>query len=244
MQKSETNQFEELINLNTQNCRIENKYNFKIKDFDLSLREYYKARDIRRKSDFVPGEAERTFNQLCKKLIEILNVSGNECEVGEPAELFCNSYEGVIPKASFETAETKMGITIGLFRDFYIQTKINNANHLSLMRDEFWCLLARLQDIGKFEFKEEHKPDSALRKKYPDLFGKRGGIYKIMRNYFLNQIEYGHCSSIGFISVKWDSEIGCDAILSKYIDSFKIMYKLNYMLWLEDLKIKKKTLAK
>lgn len=228
---------------------ITKKHKVDLGSFDLAKANYYKdciktildnpneIVDKLDKSD-LKDKAIKSFDSICGKLSEIILICGHEASVKENAEILWSTLKDVIPQVGFITEKTNINITIGLFRDFYITTKLNYTNNLSSMTDEFWQMLLRLTEIGLFKFTEDQKPSPVIRNKYPHLFNKRGGIYKLTRNYFLSQMEYGHCNSLGYLNVQWDNETSFEKLILNYCETFKIMYKLNYMLWKEELKNK------
>ncbi len=215
------------------------KYKLDTKEFELAKRNYYRDSSTLNNPEYNIEAAKKSFVIFCDQLKIIIKIAARECDMKESADIYQTSFEDIIPKIGFNTNESNMSITFGLFRDFYIITRIENPNNISSMKDEFWLLLAQLQDMGDFSFKEQHKPTTEQRKKYPHLFKQRGNIYKLTRNYFLNQIEYGHCSTLGFLTVKWDSEAKFTDLIPKFIESFKIMYRLNFLLWIEHQKKEK-----
>lgn len=229
--------------------RIALKHGFNLKAFELAKENYYSNCGVKILNSDDPksvinrdesiSKASESFYNFCMMLRDILLICADEAELREDFELFHNDIQEIIPKACLQT-ETNIKITIGLFRDFYIFTKINLPNSLYSMDDEFWFLLCQLSDIGKFSFKEEHTPSREIRKKYPQLFNKRGNIYKLFRNFLLNQIEYGFCNSIGYIEVRWENNIKSDKLILNYCKAFKIMHRINFLLWCENKKMLKK----
>lgn len=184
--------------------------------------------------------ATNSFDAICEKFEALIHISAREAKVKENGQTYWASSKEVIPKAAVVMEDTKIDITLGLFRDFYIITKLENTNNLYSMKDEFWNLLLKLTELGKFNYREEHKHPSHVSKKYPRFFNKQGNINKIMRDYFINQTEYGSCHRLGTISVNWDMNTAIDILIINYIEAFKIMYKLNYLLWSEENRISKK----
>jgi hypothetical protein len=67
-------------------------------------------------------------------------------------------------------------------------------------------------------------------RKRSNLF-KKQGVFKLIRNYFINQTEYGRTQELGFVSIKWDSDISAYDLLEKYIEAFNSMYKMNKFLY-------------
>jgi len=233
--------------------RILVKYYVDINSFSVAKDNYYRDCGLKTVN---PGEvldeidriqtskqSRESFDVLCKKLAEILDICANEVNLKENAEIFYNVDKEIVPKVGFHSEQSNIDITIGLFRDFYITTKISFTDNLSSMPDEFWQMLFKLSTYGKFEFREEHKPSAEIRKKYPQLFNKRGSIYKLTRNYFLSQTEYGFCNSLGHISVQWKNDTKFDDLINYFCETFKIMYSLNHMLWSEENKKNKKKIT-
>ena len=75
---------------------------------------------------------------------------------------------------------------------------------------------------------------------YPQLFNKRCNIYKLTRNFFISQMEYGFCNTIGYIEVKWDRDTAFDKLLTNICETFIIMYRMNFLLWKEEVKLNQK----
>ncbi|VBB44198.1 hypothetical protein TRIP_D250007 [uncultured Paludibacter sp.] len=235
------------------NDKILIKYYVDINSFNVAKDNFYRDCSLR---TVIPNEvlsemdriqsskqSRDSFAVLCKKLAEIMNICANEANLKEEAEIFYNIDKEIVPKVGFHSDQSGIDITIGLFRDFYITTKICFPDNLNSMPDEFWQMLFKLSNYGKFEFREEHKPSAEIRKKHPQLFNKRGSIYKLTRNYFLSQTEYGYCNSLGHISVQWGNGTKFDDLINNYCETFKIMYNLNHMLWREENKKNKKKIT-
>jgi len=185
-----------------------------------------------------PGYDENTANEsyekICEKLAEIIRICAEEAKVKENADIYRDTDKHRIPRANFWTDVTDQPITIGLFREFYIATKLNNPHNIKLMNDDFWGLLFRLSTLGKFTFKESEQPTKAMRAKYPQLFKKTGNYYKLLRNYFLCEVEHGKVALLGNISISWANDTPFSKLIPYYCEAFSIMYQLNYLLWKQD----------
>ncbi len=219
---------------------IVKKHELNLLHFEVAKKNFYKHCGIKiikkgekfnfENKSLLKENAHNSFNEICEKLQEILNICAIESKVKEKNNIYRSYSNTIIPKVAFYTEFSNIEITIGLYQDFYITTRINNANNINLMPDKFWQMLFRLSNIGKFKFQEEHKISSDISKRFPHLFNKRGNIYKLIRNYFLNQVEYGSCNSLGFLTVSWSNETPFDKLIILFVETFSIMYKLNYML--------------
>ncbi len=219
---------------------IVKKYNIDPEEFDQAKQDYYTYCSTINNKQYDREKAIECFNRFIQMLVSIARIAATESKVKEDADIFTSERKDIIPKVGFVTTDTEIEISIGLFRDFYILAKLSYVNNLSSMGDDFWQLLLRLPELGKFEFKEEPKSSPEERKKYPQLFNKRGSIYKLTRNYFVSQMEYGHCNSLGYLEVKWDNATKFEDLILKYIETFRILYRLNYLLRQEDQKQAKK----
>lgn len=182
------------------------------------------------------NNSQKCFYDFQDSLDEILRACYKESKVKEPFSFFDEEYEKIIPKVGVLGLESGMQITAGLFRDFYIISELICVEYLNYMKDDFWHLLTRLQDYGKFRFIEEPSMSSNIKAKYPKLFNKRGHIYKISRNYFIYQTEYGYCRSLGFLEVKWDRNMDFKQVINNYLNTFDILYKINELLYQSHLK--------
>lgn len=234
--------------------RISRKYNVNLSDFDNAKEDYYKKCFVQELDplNFDPKQfeaevnkinnsdiAKESFNNFRDHFYDLLRICALESKVKEDADLFANDFIEKIAKAQFCGDDTNIEITIGLFRKFYLITKLGYTNNLKYMPDSFWEQLLKLSIYGKFEFKEGTKPPAEMRKKHPDLFKKRGSMYKFMRNYFLNEIEFHFTNSLGYLTVEWDNDTKLEDMLINIIETFRIMYNLNYMLWTEESKQEK-----
>lgn len=224
-----------------------NFHNINLIEFEKAINNYFNDYPIIIKK---PGEQiikkenrfDESFNLLTNNLIEIVEQSAKELKTKEEAEIFTTKSDGTIPRVSYNSLTSGINITIGLLRDYYIISKLENVIYLNQMKDDFWLLLAKLQTYGKFMYKEEFKPSKTLKTKYPHLYNKRGQIYKLTRDYFIAQIEFGNCTSLGYLEVKWKRDISTKETINNFIETFKILHQLNHLLWLEKRKneLKKK----
>jgi len=175
--------------------------------------------------------ARKSFDSFCDQFYCLIKICLSEAKVKEFGDIYINDISKIIPKVQFCGQDSGVEITIGLSRQFYLITKLEYTNNLKYMPDSFWQQLFKLSDFGNFEFKESSKPPIDLRQKHPLLFNKRGSVYKLMRNYFLNEIEYQFTNSLGCLTVKWNSDAKLEDIFSNICATFKTMYNLNFMLW-------------
>lgn len=171
------------------------------------------------------------FHDFQEMLFELSRICYNESRIKENLTYVLGNYEDSYPKIHIYGEDSNSYITMGLYRDFFIISEIVYPDNLNLMKDDFWELLAKLKTYGKLGFKEHPEFGKEIKGKYHKLFNKRGNIYKISRNYFLSQIEYGHCNSLGFLRVEWDRDIDFKDIVINYIETFKILYQINFLLW-------------
>lgn len=135
----------------------------------------------------------------------------------------------------------KSGFNVELGMDekgIYLQMLLNNAGNLKNMNDEFWKKFFELEKYGSFEFVENASPSS---KESPQLFkGYKSNLYRLMRNYFIFETQYGKVTELGWLTVRWKGD-SLDGILRNGCMAFKILYQLNYSLWkISDLRSKKK----
>jgi hypothetical protein len=214
--------------------RLQQKYNFNIEDFETSKKNYYNFCNRIDNADYSLEKSQEAYLTLCKKFEDILKLCVSEAGITENLEIYFDKEKYLIPKVGLETQITNIPFTIGLFRNFYIVTELKNPHNLKIMKDEFWSLIFKLSELGKFKFKENEKPSDSMRIKYPQLFNKQGNYYKLLRNYFLYEIEYGQIRSLGYISVSWDDATSFKNLIVSFCEAFRIMYQLNLMLWRPD----------
>ena len=211
--------------------RLSRKYKFDTQQFDTSKNNYYTFCNGIDNSNFSFEKSENAFKTLCENFVQILDIAAAEVSLKESATIFSPKKLTRPTTVAVETEITGINITFGLFRDFYLASPIKNPKNIKFMKDEFWMLLFELSSLGKFGFKEAEQPDKNIRQKHPQLFNKTGNYYKLLRNYFLFEADYGLIRELGSISVSWDNSTTFDRLIPKICDSFKIMYQLNFLLW-------------
>lgn len=213
------------------------KYKLDVPSFDIAKKDFYIYCNTIDNPDFSVDKARIAFDKLCDKFDIILRICADEMKLKESAGTVASERKDVIPRVGFYTDTTEIGLTLGLFRDFYLVTEIICPHNLKFMKDDFWRLLFELCTIGKFGFKEKEKPDKSERVKHPHLFNKTGNFYKLLRNYFLYETgtlrEYRPLQ-LGYIAVSWENNTNFSELIPKLCSAFKIMYELNFMLWKHD----------
>ncbi len=229
--------------------KILKKYDFDTSEFELAVNSFYENCGITfyNKGDEIPkidkkeaiAKSTKSFDNLIVKLVKIIKICGQESKIREFGDIYATENDApfTIPRANLNTEKTDIDITIGVFRGFYIATDLKYVNNIKSMPDKFWQLITKLTELGNFEFIEQNKITPDLRKKYSSLFKTRGNIYKLTRNYFINQLEYGFCDSLGTLRVSWNYDIDKADLIGKFIETFKIMYSINHMLWTIENKI-------
>lgn len=211
--------------------KLSKKYKFDSKQFDTSKSNYYTFCNNIDNPSFSVEKSENAFKTLCENFVQILDIAASEVNLKESATIYSPKKLTRPTHVAIETEITDINITFGLFRDFYLATPIKNPKSIKFMKDEFWGLLFELSVLGKFGFKEAEQSDKKMRQKHPQLFNKTGNYYKLLRNYFLFEVDYGHIRNLGSISVSWDNSTTFDKLIPKICDTFKIMYQLNFLLW-------------
>lgn len=214
--------------------KLAKKYKFDTNSFDISKNEYYTFCNTINNPNFSVEASENAFKSLCENLAQILDVAASEINLKENATFFVPKKLMRPPRVAFESEISDINITLGLFRNFYLATSINNPQNIKFMKDEFWSLIFELSTIGKFSFKEGEQPDKNMRQKHPQLFNKTGNYYKLLRNYFLFEADYGHIRNLGSISVSWDNSTKFDKLIPNICNSFQLMYHINLLLWRHD----------
>lgn len=219
------------------------KYNFNVQEFEQALKGYENNCGIKiiETGEAIPTvnkleamtKSTDSFNYLTSALANIIKICGHEASVRESAGIYDSELVGGFkyPNVRFAGEKSKIDISISLFGYFYISTKLDNVNNIRLMPDKFWQEISKLSELGKFEYIEENQIAPHLKKKYPHLFKSRGSIYRLTRNYFINQMETGNCDSLGSIRLRWDRDTASEVLVANFINAFKSMYTINYMLW-------------
>lgn len=214
--------------------QLTTKYIVDIETFESAKKGYYTYCRQIENPDYSPDKASQAFETLCQKFEHILRICGSEANVTEGVNTFLGEQKRFIPNASLQTCSTEFNFTFGLFREFYLVTELKNPHNLKHMKDDFWHLLFKLADIGKFGFKENEKPSSTMRSKYPQLFNKQGNYYKLLRNYFLYEMDHGLIRSLGYVSVSWPNQTPFGKLIPKACEAFRLMYEINLLLWRPD----------
>ena len=214
--------------------RLKTKYKIDTHKFETDKQDFYKFRNIVNNPSFSVDKSKAVYDTLCENFDAIFRICAAEAELKESIILISTEQKIVIPKVGFTTEITDFAFTIGLFRDFYIVSAIKSSHNIKFMKDDFWELLFELSTIGKFGFAENEKPDKNMRHKHPQLFNKTGNYYKLLRNYFLFETEYGQIRELGYFSLSWDGETKFDILIPKLCQAFKIMYQINFLLWRHD----------
>lgn len=113
-----------------------------------------------------------------------------------------------------------------------IESAILNPRNLRKMKDDFWIILLELLKLGDFEFIENEQFSDLVMSKHPKFFkGKtKGNIFRLMRNYFISEIELDECIDLGSYSVKWPIEMSVDKLLIKGNTAYLLIQKLNKLL--------------
>lgn len=206
------------------------KYGLDISCFESAKSNYYTHCNRIDNLDYNVSLAKRSFEEIGNKFIEILRICAQETKVKENADLLVSSFSDLVPRSIFCGEKTCIEITIGLFRGFYISTDLRNIADLRSMNDEFWVQLVSLSQLGEFEFRERNKPAIETRREYPHLFNRHGNLYRLFRNYFFSQIGQGKPSDLGPLVITWEHDMKFDKVIERYIEAFKILYKLNLLL--------------
>jgi hypothetical protein len=69
---------------------------------------------------------------------------------------------------------------------------------------------------------------------------KKSIIYRLLRNYIVDVLEEDDNISSGEIFLQWNQTMSFESVLRNSLESFKILYQLNYSLWkISDLQAKK-----
>lgn len=211
--------------------RLSKKYKFDPTNYDTAKDNYYTFCNTINNPNFSVEKSDNAFKILCENFVQILDIAATEVNLKESATIFSPKKLTRPTSVAIETETTDINIRFGLFRDFYIATPIKNPHNIKFMKDEFWTLLFELSSLGKFGFKEREQPDKNMRQKHPQLFNKTGNYYKLLRNYFLFEADYALIRDLGSISVSWDNSTTFDKLIPKICVAFKILYRLNFLLW-------------
>ncbi len=212
------------------------KYSLDVNSFEQAKKNYYAYCNSLYNADFNVEKSREAYQSLCNAFAKILEVSVQEAEVKSGYEIIYGSQKKVIPCVGVSIHAIDCDFTIGLFREFYIITELKYPQNIKLMKDDFWQMLFQLAAFGKFGFREIEKPTKGMREKVPQLFNKQGNYFKLLRNYFLYEMEYCQIRSLGYITVTWNSETPFKELIVKLCETFKIMYHLNFALWKADIK--------
>lgn len=114
---------------------------------------------------------------------------------------------------------------------FYLELMLNHSQHIKSMNDEFWGLLAKLPTIGKLEWSEGAYPSSDGYQQLEKSFRKNNSsILKFACSYIFQELE-NKGIDMGSIRVKWEPNITIEELIDRGIETFKIMYQLNYLLY-------------
>lgn len=206
------------------------KYSLDLNSFELAKQEYYTYCNVVNNPEFSKERARHAYEALCKKFQELLEVYAHEADLKERADIYLGSERIGTPMVAFSTSVSKIDITIGLFRDFYMATTIKNPHNIKYMPDEFWILLFELGSLGRFNFSEIEKPTKEMRTKHPQMFNKRGNYFKLLRNYFLYEADYGMIRGLGNIAISLDNKTPFEELIVSFSKVFRIMYRLNLLL--------------
>lgn len=133
----------------------------------------------------------------------------------------------------------KMNITFdwGVEHDyFYLESYLGHADKLRYMDDEFYRSLLELKALKNFEYRLN---GTLSKDQKPYYENKTSLIFGLIRNYMLHQDEKLNSEDFrlrasfdpGNLSVKFPFELGWDAIIREAGHAFKLMYRLNYLLW-------------
>ena len=181
--------------------------------------------------------------QTADLLIQFLNIfieHGQFKDTWEEQDLFVN-----INTIETRIRSVKTGSLFDLGYDhkgLYLQIRIGDSGSLKNMDDSFWSIFLQMQECGIFSFIENETFGSEVRKELPHLFrNPRGNLFMVLRNYFISEIKFKEDYSqrqfkdnidLGWLQVSWPaSEYSVHDILNQGTKAFKLMYKLNYLLW-------------
>lgn len=114
---------------------------------------------------------------------------------------------------------------------FFLSLELTYANHIKSMNDEFWCLFSDLTKLGKLHWVEGGCCSSESYKSISKLLNKNNSnIMKFICSYIFQEIEQNNIC-MGSIDIKWESEIDWEALKKKGVEAFRLLYKLNYLLY-------------
>lgn len=125
------------------------------------------------------------------------------------------------------------------FKGVYLNIYIPHNEYIKNVPDEFWSLLLRLSGFGEFNFEENGGFMPAVKQKYPHLFKPtKSNVFRLARNYFLSEFLYDDdprrppVCDLGWLYIRWSPDkYSIDEMLVCGCESFKILYKLTYLLW-------------
>jgi hypothetical protein len=140
-----------------------------------------------------------------------------------------------------KSEKTGMDLEFGIDeKGLYLQTNILSGGNIKNMNDDFWRSFLELAKFGDFQFIEYSSPST---KECPQLFkGYKSNLFRLTRNYFLSEFQYGEAGILGYFNLRWDKKFTLDQILRNGCSASKILYQLNYSLWkISDLRSKKKS---
>lgn len=103
------------------------------------------------------------------------------------------------------------------------------------MGDSFWSLLLELPKHSKFQFCE----NAGISLQHERLFyNKKSTLFRLIRNYVLmesDKVGDGFDRrldlDLGWFEMKWDINTTWEELVQNSSICFKIVHRLNYMLW-------------
>lgn len=207
---------------------------FNVNEFENSLAQYMsKCLDLSGEID--KTEAELHFQNLLTYFEQIVHISIKENKIKGTNEVFSDTdLSSIVPKTGFYNREFDFQITVGLFREFYVVWKMDHCGDLGAMNDSFWQLLFELFTIGELEFIEGEQFSPEIKRKHKHFFNKRGNFFRLLRTYFISQIELGESKELGQIVLRWDYKTDKRELIQKYIHSIGVFYKLHKLLLKEN----------
>jgi len=187
--------------------------------------------------------------QLNGKIFDCLKVFGeiaDKCWMyghfkDDSEKTFCIGYYG--PIIYIKSVKTVCEYQFGFNeKGIYLSTHFKYSNNIRYMGDDFWKLLLSLSEFEGFSYFENQKVSSKIEKEYSELFASNKSlIFRMLRKYFFDVTidDYDKNSYLGELEIAYSPKTDFPEIIENFCQGFKIMYRLNYMLWkVSDLKKK------
>lgn len=128
------------------------------------------------------------------------------------------------------------------YEGIYLNTHLRYSKNLRHMDDGFYKEIFALMDLGDFNIQEHLTYGSEIKKSYNGLYNNhKSQIFRLLRDYIIDTIEDRKNTSLGRFHIRWTYDDQFYDVVHNACSSFKILYKLNYMLWkVSDLETKKR----